>query len=232
VTRSVSLVPSSSMCIAAQIQFWASHRVSTASPETMRALPPPVENHLTLVADGTLCELIDMSPLNLWLVLDAFLGEDRICSSDRDRLRVLCPSGKEAGSGQTGVLEVSLHWRLQQITIPASTVAQSLISNREPVACPAGWSQMKTRQRPHTLPRRLDRRPRSTTACLSRQNLSAFDQVQVQIHHDVNYLLGKFHAVLTVTACLPTPPPITVNMALRSGDGMPDVLPPCLWTIT
>ncbi len=56
--------------------------VSMASPDTTRALPPPVGVHLALGADGILRELIDMSPLNLGPGLDIILGWDWISSHD------------------------------------------------------------------------------------------------------------------------------------------------------
>ena len=98
--------------------------VSMASPDTTRALPPPVGVRLALGADGTLRELIDMSPLDLGPGLDIILGWDWISSHD---LRFLYPNGTVAGSGQTGVLGASL----QPASLPASTAAQTLISHGE-----------------------------------------------------------------------------------------------------
>ena len=98
--------------------------VSMASPDTTRALPPPVGVHLALGADGTLRELIDMSPLDLGPGLDIILGWDWISSHD---LRFLYPIGTVADSGQTGVLGASL----QPASLPASTAAQTLISHGE-----------------------------------------------------------------------------------------------------
>jgi hypothetical protein len=98
--------------------------VSMASPDTTRALPPPVQVPIALGTDVPLQELIDMSPLDLGPGLDVILGWDWISSHD---LRFLYPRGAVAGTGLTGGLDAPL----QRSAPPAQASAQTLISHGE-----------------------------------------------------------------------------------------------------
>jgi len=98
--------------------------VSMASPDTTRALPPPVQVPIALGTDVPLQELIDMSPLDLGPGLDVILGWDWISSHD---LRFLYPRGAVAGTGLTGGLDAPL----QRSAPPAQASALTLISHGE-----------------------------------------------------------------------------------------------------